>query len=313
MKKLHITATVLLLTAALLLGGCSKQTGTSLPDTDSGISSEIPDSNSSSENSGNSDNSDNGSASVINNEITAMFETPNGDKVDLTNAVVNGINGDMSLSEINADNWICVTCDYVYLAEPLGIYYNSVDNADIFDENECIFAGAPDTAAYQYKKYKVGDTFGDLKLVGASTSFCPEWFNKKPRYFNGGFARFEGTLTLTGKCYLNPVTEVYDTKRDIHFIPDAKGAKLPIMNYSADENGNEALCIGMNNGFYWMGEYSSIVLGNADDYSNLDFGEFPNDGSLVNVKVTIENILFRNELNFRTLFRADLVDLVIIS
>ena len=45
MKKPQITATALLLTAALLLGGCSKQTETSLPDPDSGISSEIPDSN----------------------------------------------------------------------------------------------------------------------------------------------------------------------------------------------------------------------------------------------------------------------------
>ena len=179
MKKLHITVTAFLLSVfALHLSGCSKQIDTSLSNLDNSTSSGIFDSNSSSENSGNSDNSDNGSESVINNEITAMFEAPNGDKVDLTNAIVDGINGDMSLSEINADNWICVTCDYVYLAEPLGIYYNSVDNADIFDENECIFAGAPDTAAYQYKKYKVGDMFGDLKLVGASTSFCPEWFRK---------------------------------------------------------------------------------------------------------------------------------------
>ncbi|MCH5195341.1 MAG: hypothetical protein J1F28_01425 [Oscillospiraceae bacterium] len=250
---------------------------------------------------------------VIGNEITAQFELPSGDPVDLKNAVVNGINGEIPLSEMTADNWQYVICDYVYLAEPLGIYYNSIDNADVFDENEYTFAGAPETVAYKYEKYSVGDMFGSLKLVEASTSFYPDWFNLTPKYFNGGTARFEGEITLTGKCFLYPETEGYEVARDIHFIPDAQSDMLPIMNYSQDENGNEALSMGMNNGLCWLGEYSSMVLGNADNYSNLDFGEFPDDGSFVDVKVTIDNIYFRNELNYSRRFSANLVDLEVIQ
>lgn len=261
-----------------------------------------------------SDGFTNESTPAAGSEIAAQFEVPGGEPVDLTNAVVHGFNGDVTLSEMTADNWNYVTCDYVYLAEPLGICYNSVDNSDIFDENEMAFTGAPETAAYKYKKYKVGDMFGSLKLTEASTSFCPEWSNLNPRYFNGGSARFEGKLTLTGKCYLYPVTEGYDYARDIHFIPDGQSAKLPIMNYSQDENGNEALGIGMSNGFCWLSEYfPSIVLGNANYYPNFDFGEFPDDGSLVDVKVTIDNIYFRNELNFSKGFSASLVDLEVIQ
>lgn len=37
-----------------------------------------------------------------------------------------------------------------------------------------------------------------------------------------------------------------------------------------------------------------MVLGNVNDYSNLDFGEFPQDGSFADIKVTIDNLYFRD-------------------
>ena len=211
------------------------------------------------------------------------------------------------------NNWFDVTCsDYVYLAEPLGIYCDSVKNADIYDEKEMKFTGAPETVSYKYKKYKVGDSFGELKLTEARTSFCPDWSFRYPAYFNGGSASLEGTLTLTGKCRLAPETEGYVTARDIMFVPDANSCKLPIMEYSMDENGNDVLYTGMNNGVCWLSEYpSGIGLGNAD-YSDFDFSEFPEDGSFVDVQVTIDDISFRNELNFAKSIFARLVDIKLV-
>ncbi len=316
MKK--FTSVLISLAVILSLTACSNSQNSSDNSTTNSIESSANNSSEKSEpvsdeSSEDSNSFTNISDPVIGNEITAQFELPSGDSVDLTNAVAYGIHGEFPLSEMSDDNWQFVLCDYVYLAEPLGIYYNSVDNADIFDENEHTFVGAPKTVNYKYKKYSVGDMFGNLKLVEASTSFCRDWFNLTPKYFNGGRARFEGKLTLTGKCSLSPVTEGYEVARDIHFFPDTQGAKLPIMNYSQDENGNEALDIGMNNGFYWLDEYPSMFLGNADNYSDIDFGEIPDDGSLVGVKVTIDNINFINEINLTRSFSAHLVDLEIIS
>lgn len=256
-------------------------------------------------------NPSNESSSAITNEIAAQFELPSGDPVDLTNAVVNGINGQISVSEITEDNWLSVTCDYVYLAEPLGVSYNSVDNADIFDKNNIMFTGIPETVPHKYKKYKVGDTFGSLKLVEASTSFIPDWFYMSPKYFNGGKVRFEGEITLTGKCRIAPESVDYATARDIQFVPDAKST-LPVMLYAVDENGGDALNYVMNDDFCCIGEYYSIVLGNADDYSNLDLSGIPDDGSFVDVKVTISNIFYRNELNFNRVFSGKLVNIEIV-
>ncbi len=331
--KKFIAITRLSISAMLLslIAGCSSnissEANSSNQNSSSNTSNVISDpvSDNSGENSSNSEISEpessnnsgsslsNESELVIGNEITAQFELPGGESVDLTNAVVTGPRGNIPLSEMTADNWNYVMCDYVYLAEPLGIYYDSVVNADIFDKNKLTFAGAPKTAVFEYKKYKVGDMFGDLKLVEASTSFCPDWSYLSPRFFNGGTARFEGRLTLTGICCIAPETEGYTHERDIHFYPDAQGAKLPIMNYSLSENGCVALSMGMNGDFCWLSEYFRIVLGNADGYPDFDFGGFPDDGSFVNVQVTVDNINFRNELNFGMIFRANLVDLKVIQ
>lgn len=312
MKKFYTT----LLTAILLasLTGCSNgssKNDSTPSDSSSNVSDPVSD-DSSSENS-NSESGSSDAPAPAGNEITAQFETPNGEPVNLTNAVVQGYEGEITLSEMTENNWAYVTCDYVYLAEPQGIYYDSVKNADIFDENEMTFTGAPETVSYKYKKYNVGDSFGELKVTFAKTSFFPELSAMKPKYFNGGSVRFEGTLTLTGKCRLAPETEGYVTARDIMFVPDANSCKLPIMDYFSDENGNVKLFAGMTNGVCWLSEYpAGIALGNADGYPDFDFSEFPEDGSFVDVQVTIDKILLRNELNFTNTFNAKLVDIKLV-
>ncbi len=307
-KSLSIIPAIVL---ALSLTACDtspENSGGNSSDTSSSVSEPVS-GDSSSESSTTSD-----VPAPVGNEITAQFETPNGEPVDLTNAVVTGHEGEIPLSEMTENNWLDVTCsDYVYLAEPLGIYYDSVKNADIFDENEMTFTGVPETVSYKFKKYKVGDSFGELKVTKARTTFCSVWYDLNPAYFNGGFVRFEGTLTLTGKCYISPEDDVYVLKRDIKFFPDEDSRKLPVMEYPSDENGNSSLHRHMNNTVCLLSEYpTGIALGNAGDHPDLDFGEFPEDGSLVDVQVTIDNFSCRNELNFTKSFSARLVDIKLV-
>ncbi len=307
-KSLSIIPAIVL---ALSLTACDtspENSGGNSSDTSSNVSEPVS-GDSSSESSTTSD-----VPAPVGNEITAQFETPNGEPAELTNAVVtNREGGEIPLSEMTKDNWADVTCDYVYLAEPQGIYYDSVKNADIFDEKEMTFTGVPETVSYKFKKYKVGDSFGELKVTKARTTFCSVWSDLNPAYFNGGFVRFEGTLTLTGKCYLSPEDDVYVLKRDIKFFPEADSRKLPVMEYPSDENGNSRLHTSMNGTVCWISEYpTGIGLGNAGDYPDLDFGDFPEDGSLVDVQVTIDNISCGNELNLTKSFSARLVDIKLV-
>ncbi len=311
-KSLSIIPAIVL---ALCLTGCDtspETSGANSSDTSSETSEPVSGDSSSESSSSESSGSD--TPAPAGNEITAQFETPNGEPVDLTNAVVHGHEGEIPLSEMTENNWLDVMCsDYVYLAEPLGIYYDSVKNADIFDENEMKFTGVPETVSYKFKKYKVGDSFGELKVTKARTSFCQPWFDLKPKYFNGGFVRFEGEITLTGKCYLSPEDDVYVLKRDIKFFPDADSRKLPVMEYPSDGNGNSTLHRHRNNKVCLLSEYpTGIGLGNADDYPDLDFGDFPEDGSLVDVQVTIDNFSCGNELNLTKSFSARLVDIKLV-
>ena len=312
MKKL-ITITALSLSIALLplIAGC----GSNIPNdpdspeqsSSSDISNDISDTA--------SDNSGNGSGPVIGNEITAMFETPGGDPVDLTNAVVKYFDGgEIPLSDMTADNWQSVTCEGVYLAEAGGVYYDNIINADIFDGSTYSFSGAPDVVYHEYKKYNVGDMFGSLKVAEASTMFNSAFAEMKPKYFYGGSVLFEGALTLTGKCWRSPETEGYDTERDIHFVPDAKSAKLlPIIEYYSDEDGNEFIVSGATDSFCYLAEQQDFYLGNADNYPNIDLNELPADGSCADVRVTLEKISFRTMKEWGRGFNCELVDLEIIQ
>ena len=185
-------------------------------------------------------------------------------------------------------------------------------NADLFDETTYSFSGAPDVVYHEYKKYNVGDMFGSLKVTEDTATFNAASSNMKPKYFNGGSVQFGGTLTLTGKCWLDQETGGYDTERDIHFVPDAKSSRLlPIMEYYPDEDGNEFIVGGAANNFCYLAEQQDFYLGNTDNYPNIDLNELPVDGSFVEVKVTMEKIAFQTMKEWGRGFNCDLVDLEI--
>lgn len=263
----------------------------------------------------NSDNLNSVSEPGAGNEITDMFELPNGDKPDLTNAVVKGFDGmEMLLSDMTADNWTTVTCEGVYLAEVLGVYYDSFVNEDLYDEENYSFSTAPDVVCHEYQRFKVGDMFGSLKVTEAQTEFNVWSADFPPRYYYGGTVRFEGSITLTGKCWLSPETEGYDTKRDIHFVPDAKSAKLiPIVLSYTDENWNDDLSISISNDACFLAEHYEFYLGNADDFENIDLSGLPEDGSCTDVRVTLEQIAFHTMKEWGRGFDCELVGLEIIQ
>ncbi len=131
---------------------------------------------------------------TIDNEIAAKFETPSDEKPDLSNAVANGTDDkEILISELTADNWNYVACnDYVYLAEPLGISGNSIENPDLFNESETDDETFTESVTHEYKRYDIGDKIGDLTLKECTTSFVYYLSDSSPKYFNGGTAGFDG-------------------------------------------------------------------------------------------------------------------------
>ena len=205
MTKLHITATVLLLTAALLLGGCSKQTETSLTDSDRSTSSEISDSNSSSENPDNSESSD---------------SVPEKKKPDGEPTILIGLNGEavytseiteisdgLSFNDLTPDNlMVKAVCDgFVYLKESTGISYNTYENPELFDDY--LYIGDTPVNTNEWKRVNVGDTICGLTLKSAKTGFrISDQFDFPEKYFDptNQYCEFEGEITLTGFLYITP-------------------------------------------------------------------------------------------------------------
>lgn len=264
------------------------------------------------------DGNEGDSENASQNSIISQFETPWGGTPDLSEARVTGKNDtELPLSELTEDNWNYVVVDWVYLAEPNGISYNSIDSADIFDEAKKSFKDAPQSVNHQYKKYRVGDTVCSLTLTYASTTFRPENCAISPKYFNGGIAMFDGELTLTGKMRIvsgeNDGEYSYPGyKGDIRFIPDAESCKLPVINYLLqDTEGNEKLTYGSAADMVWCSEYRyPIDLGNVSDYE-ISFDGIPDNGDFVDAKIVVSNINLRNDYMLAPLFGGKIEELTI--
>ncbi len=249
-------------------------------------------------------------------DLVAAFKAPDGEPVDLTGVPLKDIDGNsITVDELTENNWEEIQIDgSVYLAESSGIRYDSVTNADIYNADTMEFSGVPEELKREYKKYKVGDTFGELKIAEANTSFMSFSESRYYKHFNGGHVRFDGTLTLTGKLYMAPEAECYITERDLFFEPSSDDCKkIPIMSYYANKDGNEPLFRSTNNETVYLCDSTRLSLGNMDDYPELDFSQLPMDGSWVDVKITVGDILFSNYLIITNHYAAKILDLEILS
>lgn len=249
-------------------------------------------------------------------DLVAAFVAPDDKPVDLTGVPLTDFGGNsITVDELTENNWMEIRInDSVYLAESSGISYDSVTNSDIYNADTMEFTGAPDKVKREYKKYKVGDTFGELKIAEAATSFMSENSHFPRKYFNGGAVRFDGTLTLTGKMYMSPETEGYITEHDLFFELSSNDVKkIPKMNYPIEEDGTEPLYSFIHNETVYLADSTTLSLGNADNYPEFDFSGLPTDGTWVDAKITVSNIFLRYYFNFTNNYTAKILDLEILS
>lgn len=204
--------------------------------------------------------------------------------------------------------WSNLTCDgFVYLAEPTGVCFNSIDNADKFDSVNVVFEGTEPSKAV-YKRYKVGDSICGLTITEAESRFLNSKYamtqtSHAEKNFGGGRAVFEGSSELTG--YLIILTDdEYGVGGvdDVIFIPDSKSQTLPILNYSriSDDKGvysDRAEFCCLLSGFGYQSEYPFIHLGNISDYSSTMFSLIEKN-TPTKAKVNIDNIIMSSNIDW---------------
>lgn len=241
------------------------------------------------------------------------------------------ISGDEGVTPdtLTEDNWYGIeTGGFAYLAEPSGLNYNNIENADIFDEGSMTFEGVPEFSPNGYRKYYVGDEICGLKIASATSNFRIE--NAMTRYtidgeevmgrelgvdglyFDGSTVEFEGSITLTGYANCAVDDEGYTARNDIGFVPDNSGGTLPVLNLSFDpESGfRSRVYIGWAGELKWASEYPTFYIGNiyTEKYAELDFSGLPDDGSFVKVRLTLENISMRSSISWISRITADIAD-----
>ena len=213
--------------------------------------------------------------------------------------------------------WRNASCEgFVYLAEPTGVNYNSIDNADIFNSEDNSFDGSPEESSAIYKRCKVGDEICGLTVKEAAVIFTntddSEQFNE--RYFKGGSVSFEGEKKLTGYIIILS-EELYGIggTGDVIFIPDNDSQTLPVLNYNASsaEKGVYSTRLSYSDtvgSFSYKSEYGTISCGNIDSYESSWFlGEEHNKP--IKVSVTLENISISSSVDWITSYLAKIKDI----
>lgn len=217
----------------------------------------------------------------------------------------------------NDGEWKTAGCKgFVYLAEPTGINYNSLDNADSFNSEDNSFEGSPEESSAEYKRYKTGDEICGLTVKEAYVYFSNKESSEPfdGQYFNGGSVSFEGEKKLTG--YIIILSEdLYGIggTGDIIFIPDKDSQTLPVLNYNVSdaEKGiySNILSFAVTVGtFSYKNEYRNISCGNIDSYESSWFlGEEHNKP--IKVSVTLEDIGISSSIDWITSYSAKIKEI----
>lgn len=263
-------------------------------------------------------------------DVLSILETPSGDVPDLSEAKISTWEGEnireIQLSEITADTPFSIICDYVYLAQPAGVSYNSIENSDIFtptgygDDFYGSFEGVDRKVKYEYKTYKVGDKIGELTLTKALAYFYSDKCETAYNHFDGGFMELTGNLTLTGICRMakedGDELHYYIKKGDLFFIPDSESCKIPIMDYGKkDGDGFITLKTWKDENAAVLSEYGELSLGNINDerYKELDFSGIADSDGYVKVKITVNNVCCWRTSRAQQSFDANITDFQVIE
>ncbi len=239
---------------------------------------------------------------VADEVIAQRFRDPFGEVPDLSTARAYGINGEeLLLSELTEDNWVYVTCDgYAYMDD--GNFYFTTDGIN-----------ASDSLQYNYEKYSIGHQIMgpgyNLTMTEASTTFFNEYADSHFPYFEGCSAVFEGSATLTGYCLSVNENEYLYGEGDLLFLPDEKCDFIPIMGDGLFSGGEDPV-LTYSDGLstYYSGNGRELYLGNVADYPDLDFS-FLEPGRYQRVRIQIDRLLIRNELNLSYRSSARITDI----
>jgi len=183
--------------------------------------------------------------------------------------------------------------DYTYARKPTGVSFNSVDNPDFYDpETMELKVDYPEVNPIE--KVKLGDKFGTL--TATNTQF----------YFQRGIGGdnniwqecasiidYEGDITLKGYVFTATVSEGYDTKGDIFFIPDSdlvKDIPFPVRYY----NYNPCFYQINDGDFVIYTDSPYMTLGSLLDeaYAKIDLSAIPDDGTAKYAEITLNGLHF---------------------
>ncbi|MCM1299033.1 MAG: hypothetical protein NC203_09365 [Firmicutes bacterium] len=223
---------------------------------------------------------------------------------------------DLSLDSFDKDSFFSAECEgFCYLADPLGVAENSIDNADTFKAPE-MQGIVEETFDREFKRYNVGDKYGDLTVKKASVCFDAGYYNTEcfgwdpmlagkdidfPQvFYREQYVEFEGEIDLTGYVIVNESSDYFPEYEGIMaFMIDGKSSPLPIADASVS--------LGEEGGFFtfsrcgYMGMYGDDAACFVDEYGPIWLGytdDVPSDTSGLNaypnitkVNVTLENIV----------------------
>lgn len=223
----------------------------------------------------------------------------------------------LTLDMLDKDTFSKAECEgFCYLADPLGIAQNEIDNAGTFKAPD--YTGSVDSDFNrEFKRYNVGDKYGDLTIKKATVSFDAEAYNVPcfgwpdmlagkdidfPQvFYNDQYIEFEGEATLTGYMVVNQSSDYFpELEGVLNLVVDDKSNVLPIANaeISLGEEGGfftnrQCTAYGVYGDDYarFVDEYAPIRLGNINDVPSDTSGLNTDYPHYTKVKVRIENLI----------------------
>lgn len=310
MKK-KIKCLAALLAALTLLSACSGENDRQSSDTAHNGGNETAAAAGTHENAIKTENNDTVEGSSVPVDDPTLITDKSQYPTNLCGLAADKISAD-SITQVHKDDydsdWTSASCNgFVYLSEPTGINYNSIDNADIFNDMDNSFDESPTESLAEYKKYSVGDEICGLVIDEATTMFKNASTEKTfdERFFSGCVVKFKGEKKLSG--YLIILSEeLYGVGGvgDIVFIPDGGSQTLPVMNfYEFSEEGKPlsnllkySQTVG---GLCFKNEYGFISCGSLDDYDSSWFLGKEHNLPL-KATITVDNIYMSAVMNWIT-------------